>query len=242
MLKLKDLIQKLKIYGISNFFKHALYELYLLVWMRGLRKSYSQCGEDLVIDDLLGNKKRGFYVDLGAYDPVRFSNTNRFYQKGWYGINIEPDPELFEKLKERRKRDINLNIGIGNKNEKLYLLKFFPNTVSTFSKESARKYKRYGFKLVKKIKIEVKKLSDLLEKYCKNKQIDFMSIDTEGYDLQVLKSNNWDKWRPKIICIEAPQKDFAGNKVKSSEQIKKYLLKRGYREHLNNGQNCIFVS
>ena len=74
--------------------------------------SFSQYGEDVIIDRLLCHKKRGFYIDIGANHPDRFSNTKRFYVKGWSGINIEPNPIIFKKF-AKRTRDVNLNIGIG---------------------------------------------------------------------------------------------------------------------------------
>src|SRR3989344_9673220 len=95
----KDLIQKLRMYGPLVFIQFALREFYLLLWMRGVKNSYSQRGEDIVIDHLLKHKKIGFYIDVGANDPIRFSNTNRFYKRGWTGINIEPDVVCFEKIR-----------------------------------------------------------------------------------------------------------------------------------------------
>ncbi|MHB9129364.1 MAG: FkbM family methyltransferase, partial [Candidatus Humimicrobiaceae bacterium] len=160
--------------------------------MEFLRKSYAQKGEDLVLDNFSGNKRRGFYVDVGANDPHRFSNTKRFYLRGWTGINIEPDVDNWQKLSSQRKRDINLNIGIGESESSLEFYKFIPHTLSTFSKEEADNYVGQGYKLEKVVLVEVKKLEDILAEYCKG-DIDFMSIDTEGFDMQVLKSNNWNR-------------------------------------------------
>lgn len=230
---IKDIIGKFKIYGPFTFIKYAIYELYLRIWMWGVKNSYSQKGEDIVIDRLLGSKKKGFYVDIGANDPIRFNNTNRFYERGWQGINIEPDTAFFEKLTSTRPKDINLNIGIGSSNKKLNLFKFFPDTLSTFSQNSAKKYIQQGFKLIGKVKIKVVKLSTVLNKYCKNTPIDFLSIDTEGYDLTVLKSNDWKRFRPKLICVEAQLKNT---------EVPKYLSKVGYREVFNNGLNRIFIN
>ena len=228
----KDLIHKLRMYGPFVFIQFALREFYLLLWMQGVKNSYSQRGEDIVIDHLLKHKKIGFYIDVGANDPIRFSNTNRFYKRGWYGINIEPDPICFEKIRSARSKDVNLNIGIGTSHKKFYFYKFFPDTLSTFSKDAAKNYIQKGFELVNKIKIEVRKLSDIIDTYCRNTPIDFISIDTEGYDLVVLKSNDWKRFRPKLVCIEAG--------LKNSE-VTEYLQKNGYNEVFNNGLNKIFV-
>src|SRR3989344_7565306 len=103
---MSDFFIKLRTYTLGKILKYTFYEFkYLLVKI--LYGSYSQFGEDMVIDNLLNNKKRGFYVDVGAYDPDRFSNTKRFYLKGWRGINIEPDVYSFNKFLEKRPEDIN---------------------------------------------------------------------------------------------------------------------------------------
>jgi len=114
-----------KIYGPRRFWKNAVGELRML--RRGpLQNSYSQNSEDVLIDRLLGNKKTGFYVDVGAYDPSRLSNTKRFYKNGWTGINIEPDPRKIEKFYKLRARDLNLNVGVANKNGRLDYFEFEP--------------------------------------------------------------------------------------------------------------------
>jgi hypothetical protein len=89
-----------------------------------LRISYSQDGEDRVLQSFFEtrNKYKGFYVDIGAHHPYRFSNTAIFYAKGWSGINIEPTPTLIQAFYKYRKRDINLNIGIAEQNGKITFL------------------------------------------------------------------------------------------------------------------------
>lgn len=228
---MKNLMHKLKMYGPLTFILYAVYELYLLIWMQRVKNSYSQSKEDIVIDDLLGRKNKGFYIDVGAYDPIRFSNTNRFYKRGWRGINIEPNTTCFEKIKSARPLDINLNIGIGTTRKKIFFFKFFPDTLSTFSQKRAREYKKQGFNLVDKTKIKTVKLSDVISIYCKNIPIDFFSIDTEGHDLSVLKSNDWTRFRPKLICIEMDE----------GSEITSYLSNIGYRQIFNNGLNGIFM-
>ncbi len=85
--------------------------------------SYSEYFEDLILYSIFYDVKNGFYIDIGANDPDDCSVTKAFYNLGWSGINIEPLPDKFKKLKEERKRDINLNIAVGDKkgNSRLYL-------------------------------------------------------------------------------------------------------------------------
>lgn len=228
---IKSIIDKFRMYGPFIFIRHAIYEVYLWIWMRKVKNSYSQRGEDVVIDRFLSYKKKGFYIDVGANDPIRFSNTNRFYKRGWRGINIEPDIVCYERVKSARPRDINLNLGIGTSEEWLTFFKFFPDTLSTFSEIASKKYIQRGFKLVDKVEIRVVKLSEIINTYCKKTTIDFLSIDTEGYDLVVLQSNDWKRFRPKLICVEVDQENIG---------ITDYLLKIGYSEVFNNGLNKIF--
>lgn len=197
-----------------------------------ISKSFSQQGEDLVVDRLLNSKKNGFYVDVGANDPHRFSNTKKFYLKGWRGINIEPNTEKYLKFIKDRPEDINLNFGINSKISKIKFYRFFPDTLSTFSPKQAKQYTREGYKNTGEEIILTLPLSRVLTKYAKNQKIDFMSVDTEGFDEIVLKSNNWKKYSPKIICIES-------NKSKQS-RIRKYLYNLKYGLVYDNGLNSIY--
>ena len=214
--------------GPIKLIEYILLEAQMLI-MRIFKKSYSQWGEDIIIDNLLGQKSNGFYVDVGAYDPTRFSNTKRFYLKGWRGINIEPDPTKIKKFYKSRSKDINLNVGIANKNEIQDFFKFDPQTLSTFSKSAAADYQKQGYTLIETFKVKVNKLGQILEKERKNRQIDFFSIDTEGSDLEVLKSNNWKKFKPKVICIEGQGKN-----------PEKLLVKLGYKKIYKTRTNSIF--
>ena len=230
---MKDLLIKFKMYGFFLFTRFVLYELFLRIVTQQIRNSYSQRSEDIIIDRLLGYKKKGFYIDVGANDPIRFSNTFRFYKRGWSGINIETNNSRFNKLCVASPKDINLNIGIGMSNQTLYFCTFLPDTLSTFSDIAAKKYIENGYQLVGKAKMKVMKLADVFAHYYNNRSIDFLSVDTEGYDLQVLKSNNWDKYRPKLICVEADKND---------KKITQYLTGIGYNEIYSNGLNKIFVT
>ncbi len=223
-------------YGPKKSLVFLYYKIRELLYYQLLHNSFSQHGEDLVIDALLGNKDHGFYVDIGAHDPHLFSNTKRFYRKGWRGINIEPDAHLIEKFKASRPDDINLNIGISNIPGTLTFYRMFPATLSTFSEEAVKSYLDQGYELVEKLPVPVKPLRTVLQTYVKNAEIDFMSIDTEGFESHVLASNDWQKFRPTVICIES--ENPRGSEV---GPITQKLLALGYVKHLDNGINSIFV-
>lgn len=233
-----DLYKKIRIYGLKQTLIFAGSELKYKYYQL-IHNAYGQNQEDLVIDKFLNYKPNGFYVDIGAYDPHRFSNTKRFYLKGWRGINIEPDVHNYQKFLQKRPADKNLNLGIADKPGVLTFYKMFPPTISTFSKKEAQEYQKQGYELIAKIKVKTTTLANVLNKYAKNKQIDFMSVDTEGFDLIVLKSNNWKKFKPQIICVESENNLMSKNN-KAKERIHNFLLKQGYHKEYDNGLNSIY--
>jgi FkbM family methyltransferase len=233
------LIKKYKIYGPKRFVEFSFKEIYRKIYSEKMNHSYSQKGEDLVIDKLLGNKKRGFYIDVGAYAPDRFSNTKHFYEKGWRGINIEPDYEQYTAFVLKRKRDINLNIGIGQEKKKLSFFRFFPATLSTFSESEAKKYKKMGYKFLGTRNVKVIPLKDVFRLYTKGKSVDFLSVDTEGFDMEVLKSNNWEKFKPKLICIESSSHSLS--KTSKQYNYATFLSQFGYKKVYDNNLNSLFL-
>lgn len=194
--------------------------------------SFSQFQEDLLIDLLLLSKNSGFYVDVGANDPDVNSNTKRFYMRGWSGINIEPNLIPFKKLCLDRTRDLNLNIGMAPERDHITFYSMSDNTISSFDKETAEK-KSAIYKLpIRPVKIEVWPLRDVFDKYLNGRKIDFMSVDAEGFDFQVLKSNDWERYRPTLLIVEI-NNEYQG--IVSFLEEKKYMLV------FNNYYNGVFI-
>jgi FkbM family methyltransferase len=166
--------------------------------------SYSQEGEDLIIDKLLKYKKSGFYVDIGAHHPVKFSNTFIFYKRGWKGINVDAMPDSMNEFEKMRPRDINLQAAISNKKNNATFYIFNEPALNTLNAEEAKsKDNKNGYKIIKELKLDTYKLSEILDvQLLENHEIDFLTIDTEGNDLNVLKSNDWEKYRPKLVIVE----------------------------------------
>lgn len=188
-------------------------------------RSFSQEGEDMIARRLLGDKTDGYYVDIGAHHPYRFSNTQHFYERGWKGINVDAMPGAIEPFKKMRPRDTNVQAAVGKKGKLTFYIYDEP-AINTFDKKLVEKRKKQNtpYKVIKEQKISIVPLAQLLDKYLpKGQDIDFMSIDVEGKDYEVLTTNDWSKYRPRFILIECHStkiKDlFTDPKIKFLEKL-----------------------
>lgn len=191
--------------------------------------SYSQEGEDLILNRFLEPIKTGFYVDIGAHHPKRFSNTYHFYKKGWRGINIDAMPNSMHAFNLERPEDINLELGISNEKRELIYYMFNEPALNTFSKKEAEsKNELRNYKIIENKKIQTYSLEEVLDRYLpQNTIINFMTIDVEGLDLEVIKSNDWQKYRPSIILIEDLKKQSINDMINESE-LYSLLKNEGY--------------
>lgn len=221
---------------LQTVFQHAYYSLpdrflhKLLKFWQGyawFSPSFSQEGEDILLARIFERQKHGFYVDVGANHPIRLSNTYRFYLKGWRGINIEPLPEAKKLFDKYRKRDINLSVGISMQSGMLDYYEFNHSPLNTFSKEEAEKKQAIrGNRLIAIRQIPTFPLAYILEKHLPPHQnIDFLTIDTEGFDLVVLQSNDWTRFRPTYILVEALSSSLH---TLSENPIYQFLSPKGY--------------
>lgn len=167
--------------------------------------SFSQEGEDMVLNRLFLGKSNGFFVDVGAHHPKRFSNTYFFYKRGWCGINIEPNPDMIRIFKKARRKDINLQLGVSKKPGHITYYQFDEPALNTFDGDVVKsRLKNTEYKLQSTTKVEVLTLDQVLSDHLPdNTQIDFLSVDVEGFDLEVLESNNWNRYRPYCVLVEA---------------------------------------
>lgn len=205
-----------------------------------LNDSFAQEGEDMVLDRIFGQKINGFYVDVGALHPVRFSNTYKFYKKGWRGINIDALPGsmvLFDKL---RPLDINLEVPVSDRAEVLPFYVFNDHALNTFSKEVADERSRKAEYHVKEIiNIKTQPLSAILAQHLPvNQNIDFLTIDAEGFDFQILQSNNWLKYKPSVVLIES---DLSYSELLTSD-INAYMESKGFSLYAKTVKTCFFKS
>ena len=203
----------------SFFYKIYLY--YRLIYKEKYyikRKTYAQRGEDLFIFNYMKKKKivNGTYVDLGAFHPIKYSNTCLLFNNGWSGLNIDLNQTAIDYFDIVRPKDNNICCAISNKEEKI---KVFINSIfspiNTINKKHAKKF-NFASKNELSYTVKAKKFNSI----CK-KKFDFLDIDIEGSDFMVLKSINLKYFKPKLICIEILDINYL-------IKIKKYLIKLNY--------------
>jgi FkbM family methyltransferase len=203
-------------------------------------KAYSQEGEDMILRRMFERKSIGFYVDVGAHHPKRFSNTYFFYKRGWTGINIDAMPGSMKLFKKFRNKDINLEIPLASKEQLLTFFSFNEPALNSFSKElSEGRNGKNGYFIKDEINLSTQKLSTVLDNFLPNgTEIDFLSIDVEGFDLDVLYSNNWEKYKPKVILIEILLTDLA--EIEHNE-IATFLKAKSYSLYAKSVNTFIFT-
>lgn len=204
-------------------------------------KSYSQEGEDMILRRLFEKQQTGFYVDVGAHHPKRFSNTYFFYKQRWNGINIDAMPNSMKIFERIRPRDINIEKPISDKKQVLTYYAFNEPALNGFSKElsAERENSNNNYHIIFEKDIETTTLEEIFdENLPKNQQIDFLSIDVEGLDFMVLKSNNFKKYKPKVILIE-----ILGSSLNDIEKdiISEYLQKFNYSIYAKTINTVVFV-
>jgi FkbM family methyltransferase len=190
--------------------------------------SFSQEGEDLVLERVFDDQKMGFYIDIGAHHPQRFSNTYLFYLKGWQGINIDAMPGSMKAFNAKRPRDINIETAISNSGQDLKYYIFDEPALNGFSESlSLDRDQNSHFNILETKIIKTKKLSEILNEYLpKNQVIDFLSIDVEGLDYEALISNDWLRYKPRVILVEELAQCL--DEVLKSSQIREFLKSNGY--------------
>lgn len=164
--------------------------------------SFSQSGEDSILYHYLRNQPNGFYVDVGANHPIRFSNTYLFYLLGWNGINIEPTTGTKLLFDDYRPRDTNLEVAVGNAEiDTLFI--FAETCFNTMNQALAAQIIANGTsRLISQQHIKKIPLQEILALYAEKTTIDFLTVDAEGMDEEVLASNNWDRYRPRFVVAE----------------------------------------
>ena len=165
--------------------------------------SYAQNGEDVVLRRLFP-EGGGVYVDVGANDPTHHSVTKHFYDRGWAGVNVEPEPAAFRRVRAARGRDRNANVGISDREG---TLTFYDapaaNGWSTFSADQAGQLRDRGVEVVER-EVPVWTLAGLCDRLLPAvATIDFLKVDAESHEREVRAGGDWARWRPRVVLVEA---------------------------------------
>lgn len=203
--------------------------------MQSLLVSYAQNREDLIIEGYFQDVKQGFYVDIGANHPLKHSVTKLLYKKGWRGIHIEPNESLCAMLRFDRPEDTVLNVGVSDKPGTLPFTEYANHGLSTFSRSMRDEYRHTRSVFTdtfRQYDVTVRPLADIFKEQ-KVKHIHCLKVDVEGYEYEVLKGNDWKKYRPEMICIEA------NHIVKDWRPL---LKQQDYTKVFNDGLNDYYLA
>lgn len=201
--------------------------------------SYAQNLEDVMLWRALSHVEEGFYIDVGAYSPTDDSVTRAMYERGWHGINIEPNPELHQQLTAMRTRDINLRIAIGDRGADTTIFFVSNPGLSTLDAAEAKRRAREGYTIVQEA-VRVETLASVwLEHVPPGQPVHFLKVDVEGLERAVLHGNDWSANRPWIVLVEATRPMTTEPSYGVWEPI---LINAGYLFAYKDGINRFYVS
>lgn len=199
--------------------------------------SYAQNFEDIMLWRALKHVEQGFYIDVGANDPVIESVTKAFSERGWKGINIEPLQTHYLDLEKDRPRDINLQCAAGEVNGEIEIWEGEVRGWATASKEVVSQYVSNGCP-GKFHKVPVFKLTDICEKYVES-EIHFLKIDVEGFEKSVISGMDFTRFRPWLMVIEATRPNST---VENFAEWEGAVFTAGYELAYYDGLNRFYVA
>jgi FkbM family methyltransferase len=204
--------------------------------------TFSQEGEDRILLDMFGDRggQPGFYVDVGAHHPRRFSNTYAFYLCNWRGINIDAAPGSMDRFRADRPRDINLELGMGEDEGEAEFFIFDEPALNTFDRERARMLiTTTRYRIVEVQTVPIRRLDGILDRYLPEGQaIDFLNVDVEGLDLSVVRSNDWTRYRPRVVLLEDGNADLL---TLAATPCCRFMTDVGYRPVARLPRTVIYV-
>jgi FkbM family methyltransferase len=197
-------------------------------WLEPM-KTYAQNFEDVVLRRAFPDLTSGFYVDIGGYHPTSHSVTKYFYDKGWSGINIEPNPSLLKVFEQERVRDLNLGLAIGAERSRIDLHIVGDTGLTSTIQSVAKSHEKSGYSITEVLAVDLIPLEDLFTDFCGNKTVDFLKVDVEGGESNVLNPCAFELCRPRIILAE------------NSNGYHESLLEKGYIFCWYDGLNRWYV-
>jgi hypothetical protein len=173
--------------------------------------SFSQCGEDRILAELLRDypPETYLYVDVGAFDPIRYSNTLLLHRIGWRGINIDANERSIRKFCCLRPKDRNLHVAVGGEYKKVLFCEYAGVATNRIRSPSDTDLTSLiGEPPVRLSEMTTRSLNDILRDELRaEERIGFLNIDCEGEDWAILNSFDWTRWRPRVVAVEAHADD-----------------------------------
>jgi hypothetical protein len=208
------------------------------------KNSYAQAGEDVVVNFLFGLKKvnKPSYLEIGVFLPDIHNNTYLFYKNGSRGVLVDADQTYTKRIKEIRPEDKFINVGVGDEGCGIADFYIFMDTaLNTFDKEEALFRDKIGtHKIIETKRVSIKPINQIISENFKT-QPDFLSIDTEGLDLSILRTLDFQKFPIPVICAETCT--YSENHIKPKDhRIAEFMTLNGYFVYADTYINTIFVN
>ena len=200
--------------------------------------SYTPQREDVLLARAFEGQQSGFFIDVGANHPRNGSITQLFVERGWTGINIEPNPGLIPDFEKYRPNDVNLPVAISDVEGEIELYVVGDNPALTTTEPTLGDQYAAEGRLVERKMVRGMTLAQVCREHVLDRTIDFMSIDVEGAEEKVLRSADFSRWRPRVLVVEAVRPN-------SNEQThlrwESLITDQSYRSVLFDGINRVYV-
>ena len=205
-------------------------------------RSFSIYGEDALVFAGLQPTRKGFYVDVGAHNPVEGSNTYRLYRRGWRGITVEPNPDAEQPFRRWRPRDIHVVEGVSQTAGRLEYFRFQNSVMNTFSVDRANHIQEHGEVMTGSRTIPTRPLRDIIMATSKDVHVDLLTVDCEGLDLDVLQSADLSTARPTVAIVEDLPGYYAFRDGGQPSEIQAFMRAQGYSPVTQAFYSTIFVA
>lgn len=217
--------------------RFAAARFFLRLFDKHAAQTYSLLGEDRVLPVLLRASNPGFYVDVGANEPVRMSNTLALYKKGWRGLTIDANPAMAEWHRSLRPADVQIHAAVSDKETEVTFTEFEESEYSGFVPSFVARWQE-DRKVKTRYQLKTRTLTSILDEHKVPAAFDVLAVDVEGHDLEVLKSLDWQRYRPGLILVEMDGFDTA---VPETDLIFSFLVAQRYRMRAFDSLNGYFM-